>query len=203
MKIDIYDFDKTVVPFDSGSSFILFCFVRHPYLIFLLPYYLIDAILLLLHIIKLETFKRHIFCVIRFINLEKNVKKFWDKHEKDVFDWFRAENRERPCAVISASPDFLLEDIQKRLGFEYLMCTRHDRKTGTLLGNNCRNVEKLRRYREFFDGQEVEVVNVYSDSLENDGPIFSLGQNCYHVRKGGRKEKFEYSDVFGQKQYDI
>ena len=100
MKIDIYDFDRTVVPFDSGSTFILFCILRHPYLILLFPYYLVDAILLALHIIKLETFKRHIFCVVRFINLEKNVKKFWDRHEKDVFDWFLPENRERGLSFI-------------------------------------------------------------------------------------------------------
>ncbi len=196
MKIDIYDFDKTVVPFDSGSAFVLYCILRHPYLVLLTPYYFIDALLLLLHIIKLETFKRHIFCVVRFINLEKNVRKFWDRHEKDVFDWFLPENRERPCAVISASPDFLLEEIQKRLGFDYLICTRHNHKTGTMLGKNCRNIEKLRRFHEYFDSQDVEVVNVYSDSMENDGPIFSLGQNCYHVHTGGVKEKFEYSEYF-------
>ena len=43
MQADIYDFDKTVVPFDSGSKFAIFCFLRYPYLIFLLPFYIVFA----------------------------------------------------------------------------------------------------------------------------------------------------------------
>lgn len=200
MKVDIYDFDKTVVPFDSGSTFALFCFIRHPYLIFLLPYYLIDIILWLTHIISLDTFKRHIFCFVRFINLEKNVKKYWDRHEKDFYDFARRENRERTAVVISASPDFLLKEAQKRLGFEYLLCTRHDPKTGTLLYHNCRNEEKVRRFYELFGDDVPEVVTVYSDSISNDGPIFSLGQNCVHVHSGARLEPFKYEDVYGERK---
>lgn len=196
MQIDIYDFDKTAVPFDSGSTFALFCFLRRPYLIFLLPYYLIDAVLFALHIIKLDTFKKHIFCFIRFINLDKTVKAFWDKHEKDVHPWFLKENRERTSVVISASPDFLLEEIQKRLGFEYLLCTRHDRKSGTLLYKNCRNDEKVRRFYELFN-EDVPVVEcVYSDSIKNDQPIFSLGKRCFKINKSGEREEFKYEEMY-------
>lgn len=199
-KIDIYDFDKTVLPFDSGSTFAFYCFLRHPYLLLLTPYYLVDVILWLTHIISLDTFKRHIFCFIAFINLEKNVKKFWDRHEKDFYDFARKENRERESVVISASPDFLLEEAQKRLGFEHLICTRHSRKTGTLLYKNCRNEEKVRRFHEMFKDGEVEVVTVYSDSVSNDGPIFSLGQNCVHVHSNARLEPFKYEDVYGERE---
>ena len=38
--------------------------------------------------------------------LNKAVNKFWDKHEKEVFPWFK--ERKRYAVVISASPDFLL-----------------------------------------------------------------------------------------------
>ncbi len=196
MQADIYDFDKTVLPMDSGSTFIIFCFLHYPYLIFLLPFYFFSALLYLLHIIKLGQFKKHIFCIVRFINLEKAVNKFWDKYEKTIFDWFLKENRERTAIIISASPDFLLEEIQKRLGFEYLLCTRHDRKKGTLLYENCRGEEKVRRFHERFDGEDVKIVCVYSDSMEHDGPIFSLGERCFHVHRHGVKEEFKYAEAF-------
>lgn len=199
-KIDIYDFDKTVIPFDSGSTFAFYCFLRHPYLLFLLPFYFFDILLFITHIIGLDHFKHHIFCFVRFINLEKNVKKFWDRHEKDFYEFARKENRERESVVISASPDFLLKEAQKRLGFEHLICTRHDPKTGTLLYKNCRNAEKVRRFYEEFNKDEVEVVTVYSDSISNDGPIFSLGQNCIHVHSGARFEPFKYEDVYGERE---
>ena len=194
-KIDIYDFDKTVLPFDSGSTFAFYCFLRHPYLLLLTPYYLIDVILWLTHIISLDTFKRHIFCFIAFINLEKNVKKFWDRHEKDIYPWFLKENRERYSVVISASPDFLLEEIAKRLELDRLICTRHDRKSGTLLFKNCRDKEKVRRFYEEFSEAD-EVINVYSDSIKNDKPIFSLGQRCFHVHSDGSREEFRFDEMY-------
>ncbi len=196
MQADIYDFDKTVVPFDSGSKFAIFCFLRYPYLIFLLPFYIALAFLFALRIIKLDGFKKHIFCFIGFIKLDKAVKAFWDKYENKVFPWFLPENRERTAIVISASPDFLLEEIQKRLRFEYLLCTRHDRKTGELLYKNCRNEEKVRRFYELFGKDKLEVMCVYSDSLKNDKPIFSLGKRCFHIMPDGERKQFDFNEIY-------
>ena len=196
MKLDIYDFDKTVLPYDSGSTFAIYCFLRHPYLLFLLPLYLGAALLFATHIIGLDRFKKRIFSFIRFINLDKNVKRFWDKHEKDIHPWFLKENRERECVIISASPDFLLEEIAKRLEVEYLICTRHDRKSGTLLYENCKCEEKVRRFRELFEGQDVEVENVYSDSIKFDRAIFSLGKRCFHVHSDGSMDEFKFEEMY-------
>ena len=106
------------------------------------------------------------------------------------------ENRERTAIVISASPDFLLEEIQKRLRFEYLLCTRHDRKTGELLYKNCRNEEKVRRFYELFGKDKVEVMCVYSDSLKNDKPIFSLGKRCFHIMPDGERKEFDFNEIY-------
>ncbi len=196
MELDIYDFDKTVVPFDSGSTFLIFCFFRYPYLFLLLPYYAVMGLLYGLHIIKLDTFKKHIFLFIRFVPLEKAVKKYWDKHEKDIFPWFLPENRAHYTVVISASPDFLLTEIQNRLKIDTLLCTRHHPKNGTLLYKNCRNEEKVRRFYEVFPKDTV-VKCVYSDSYKNDRPIFSLGEQCYHIEKDGTRTPFDYRKKYG------
>lgn len=198
MELDIYDFDKTVVPFDSGSNFLIFCFLRYPYLLLLLPYYAVMGALFGLRILSLDRFKKHIFCFIRFVPLEKAIKKYWDAHEKDVFPWFLPENRARHTVVISASPDFLLKEIAERLKIDTLLCTRHNPKNGELLYKNCRNEEKVRRFKEAFP-QAVTVKCVYSDSYKNDRPIFSLGEQCFHIERDGTQTPFSYAQQYADK----
>lgn len=194
MQIDIYDFDKTLVPFDSGSLFCLYCLLHYPWIIICLPVILIAGILMLLKIISFTAFKKTCFIFVPLIPLEKAVKGFWDRHEKQVHKWFF--NRKRACVVISASPDFLLEEIAERLNFDYLICTRHNRKSGIIIGENCRDEEKVRRFNEKF--KNAEVIDVYSDSLKHDRPIFSLAKGqCYNVIKG-KLCPFNFNDVYGE-----
>ncbi len=193
MQIDIYDFDKTIVPFDSGSLFWGYCILHYPWILFLIPVQLVGIILMLLKIIDFTAFKRICFSFVPFVPLERAVKGFWDRHEKQVHEWFF--ERKRHSVVISASPDFLLGEIQKRLGFDDLICTRHNAKTGAIIGKNCRNEEKVRRLFELYDKDSTEVVDVYSDSLKHDRPIFSLGQSCYHIVKG-KKVPFKFNEIY-------
>lgn len=176
MQVDIYDFDHTLFPMDSGSRFFGYCMLHYPWILVFAPFQIIMALLLVTKIISFTTFKKYFFCFVMLVPLNKAVNKFWDKHEKEVFPWFK--ERKRYAVVISASPDFLLREIQKRLNFETLICTNHNPKTGAIIGLNCRDEEKVRRFRELFP--DAEVTNVYSDSLRHDRPIFSLGKHCFH-----------------------
>lgn len=178
MEIDIYDFDKTIVPFDSGSRFALYCLLHYPWIIIYLPIVAVSAILILLKVINFTSFKKTCFMFVPLIPLKKAVNGFWNKYEKEVHKWFF--NRKRTCVVISASPDFLLEEIAKRLSFDYLICTRHSKKSGIIIGENCRDGEKVRRLYEKFS--DIQVIDVYSDSIKHDKPIFSLASGqCYQV----------------------
>ncbi len=193
-EIDIYDFDKTVIPFDSGSKFWLYCFLHNPWIIVCLPLQAAAAIPYLLKIKNLTYAKNRLFCFIRLINLEKNVKGFWDKYESKVFDWFMPENRNRYTVVISASSDFLLEEICSRLRVDKLICTRHNCRNGTIIGVNCKGEEKIIRFYEEFDA--ACVITVSSDSLKSDKPIFSLGERCFHVQKNGERIEFDYNEKY-------
>ena len=143
--------------------------------------------------VSFTNFKKTCFMFVPLIPLKKAVKGFWDRHEKETHKWFF--ERKRPCVVISASPDFLLEEIAKRLHFDYLISTRHSRKTGVIIGENCRDGEKVRRFNEQFEN--AEVIDVYSDSLKHDKPIFSLAKGqCYHI-VNGKPIPFEFDEVYG------
>lgn len=199
MDIDIYDFDKTIVPFDSGSLFCVYCLLHYPYLFLLLPVFapilLIALLLMELHIINFTGFKKLCFMFVPFIPLDKAVKGFWDRHEGQVHKWFY--DRKRFSVVISASPDFLLEEINKRLGFDKLICTKHNRKTGIIIGENCRDDEKVKRLFQEFNRNELNVIDVYSDSIKHDKPIFSLGKNCYQIVDGERVP-FNFDEVYSK-----
>ena len=195
-EIDIYDFDKTLLPYDSGSKFALFCFLRYPWCIPLAPVIGLVGVPAALGLIKWGAFKKVCFSFMAFIPREKAVKAFWDRHEKDIYPWFKSRLRE--AVVISASPDFLLKEIQKRVDFEHLICSVHNDRTGAIIGKNCAKDEKVRRFKKEFGEGDVKVIDVYSDSLENDRPIFALATNkCFHIVDGERRE-FLYSEKFSR-----
>lgn len=194
MEIDIYDFDKTIVPFDSGSLFVGYCLLHYPWCILYMPVIACGFVLMLLHVITFTQFKRICFMFYPLIPKKKAVRGFWDRHEHEVHEWFKS--RKRFSVVISASPDFLLDDISERLGFDKLICTRHNAKTGAIIGENCRGEEKVRRLYEEFDRDEVKVIDVYSDSLKHDKSIFALATGrCYHI-VDGEKNEFNFSEKY-------
>lgn len=186
MEIDIYDFDKTIVPFDSGTLYLLFCMVHYPWCILFLPVIAVGFILMLIGVLHFTQFKKICFMFFPLVPKKKSVKKFWDKYDKYVHQWYKDE-RNRFSVVISASPDFLLAEINDRIHFDKLICTRHNYKTGAIIGENCRNEEKVRRLYEEYDKNEIKVIDVYSDSLKHDMPIFRLANgHCYHIIDGER-----------------
>lgn len=196
MEIDIYDFDKTIIPFDSGSKFAIYCALHYPWCIIIFPAVAAAAMLMVIGIIDFTAFKKTCFMFLPLIPKEKAVRDFWDKYENTVHSWFK--DRKRYSVVISASPDFLLEEISSRLGFDKLICTRHNPKTGIIIGKNCRGAEKVERLYQEFDKDSIRVMDVYSDSLKHDRHIFSLANGqCYHI-VNGRKNPFRFSDKYGE-----
>lgn len=68
----------------------------------------------------------------------------------------------------------MLEEIANRLKVDELICSRHNRKTGVIIGKNCRAEEKVRRLYEVHKPEDLEVMDVYSDSYRHDKYIFHL-----------------------------
>ena len=191
-EIDIYDFDKTIIPFDSGSLFALYCAVHYPWVLICLPVISVAGLLMLLKIINFTAFKKTCFMFVPLIPLEKAVKKFWDKHETEVYKWF-LEKEKRNYVVISASPDFLLNEISERLSFNHLISTRHN-KNGIIIGENCRDEEKVLRFKK--ECPDAKVIDVFSDSFHHDKPIFSLATGqCYHI-SNGKLEPFDFNEKY-------
>ena len=83
--------------------------------------------------------------------------------------------------IISASPEFHIREICSRIGIKNVIASKVDPKTGRCLGPNCRDEEKVRRFREIFGDAEID--DFYSDT-EHDVPLAILAKRAYLIKNG-------------------
>lgn len=101
------------MPFDSGSLFIGYCALHYPWVLVYLPVWFIACLLFALRVLSLQKFKNLCFGFLPMVPVQRAAKGFWEKHLHRVYPWFT--QKKRPAVIISASPDFLLEELQRRL----------------------------------------------------------------------------------------
>ena len=163
--MNAYDFDNTVFYGDSTAKFYIFELKRHPKIILKTPslfgafakYYIFRKG-------SKTDFKQTMY---RFINID-NIKPFY------------LEQKKTDDVIISASPEFLLSPVCKKLGLKYLIASRVDKNTGKYNGINCHGKEKVRRYYEEFG--ETDVEEFYSDSY-SDTPMAEIAIKAFMVKK--------------------
>ena len=156
--MNVYDFDKTIYDGDSTIDFYFYCLKKHPKIILCLPIQLYAA-------------------VIPDIDMELNC--FWDKNGYRIKEWYKNQKRENDV-IISASPEFLLNGICKRIGVNNLIASQVDKRTGKYIGVNCYGKEKTRR---FYQKYQYEIIDeFYSDSY-SDEPMAKLAKKSFIVSK--------------------
>lgn len=180
MEFDLFDFDKTIFPYDSETIFLFYCLRKHPLLILTAPYLLFHLILFFLGFGS--SHKGKCFAFLRFIDGEKEAEEFWKKNDGRIFDFFRKRDNSRPVVLCSASPEFLLKPFCEKYGIHTLVATRMDPGTGRIIGENCKDREKVIRLGEAVP--DAVFKNVYSDNVKSDVYIFSLGEKCFVARHG-------------------
>lgn len=178
--MNVYDFDKTIYAGDSATHFWRFCAARHPAALRSLP----GTALTFFRCIGKPgihgALKQSIYAFLRQIpDVEREVELFWDKHMDGIYPWY-IERRKSDDLVISASPYFLVSEACRRLGIA-CMATDMDPHTGVIRGENCRNEEKVRRYREVYGDAPIE--EFYSDSFA-DRPMMELAESAYLMKNG-------------------
>lgn len=185
--MNIYDFDNTIYEGDSTRDFYFYTLRKKPQIIKYLPmqgYYFIKFAL---GIISKTQFKEKFYTFFKSIdNMDAFLEDFWKIHKKNLKKWYFDIQRPDDF-IISASPEFLLEPICKKVGIVNLYASRVDKNTGKYNGLNCWGEEKVRRLREVTD-EEAE--DFYSDSY-SDTPLAKIAKSAYMV-KGDRIEKWKF-----------
>ena len=173
----VYDFDKTVFRRESSSLFFRFCLRAHPKLLLHLPRIGWFGLRALLGNCELTRFKEEFHRYLSSLtDTEALVERFWDRYERCIPTWL-PPLLPRGGLVISASPEFLVEGLCRRLGLA-VMGTRMDIRSGKISGLNCRGEEKPRRFRAEYPDTPVE--EFYSDSLA-DTPMAALAERAWLV----------------------
>ena len=177
--MNVFDFDGTIYDGDSSSHFYFYCLKNYPKTSRLIPRTLLYGIGFGFKIVKKKTFKQKLFSIVSLIDdIDKAVLDFWAAHEKNIHKWYM-EMKKPTDVIISASPEFLLEPICKKLGAECMMATRVDKKTGLFHGENCHGKEKVDRFYEQYPNGEIE--EFYSD-MYCDAPLAELAKKAFIVK---------------------
>lgn len=188
--MNAYDFDKTIYDGDSTADFYLFCLKKHKSILLLAPSLLFAFCRF--YVFKKGTkteFKEKMYRFLTKCNTENDVAEFWDKNCDKIKDFY-IKQKKSDDVIISASPEFLLAPICRKLGIKHLIASKVDSKSGKYSGVNCHGKEKVRRfYEEFKDG---EVDEFYSDSL-SDTPMAEISKKAFLV-KGNKITEWEFNN---------
>lgn len=178
--MNVYDFDKTIYKGDSSVDFFLFCLLRHPLLFFYIPYQTLAIIAYKLKLCSKETEKSAFFSFLKSISdIDNDIQLFWTKKIKKISAWYIRQKKDDDV-VISASPDFLLLYVCRKLGISRLIATKVNKKTGKLQSKNCYGEEKVKRFDAYFPTANIDLF--YSDS-KSDLPLAIKARKAYMVHK--------------------
>ena len=178
--MNIYDFDGTIYSGDSTFDFYFYALGKKPSLVRFWPKQAVAFSLYALKKISKTQMKERFYSFLTGIDAEAMLEDYWDTHEKNIFPYYRDQQREDDI-IISASPEFLLKPICKRLGIQYLMASRVDSKTGKYTGKNCWGPEKVIRLKDQMDIDHCD--KFFSDS-HSDQPLADIADEAFLIEKG-------------------
>ncbi len=188
-NIWVYDFDGTIYDGDSSIDFFFFCLRKKFSLIKYLPMLIFYTFWYALKKITVKEYKEKVFQFLKnFANIDELVDEFWQKNSFKINQFFLDDlnNPNRPLiAIISASPQFLINGYAKNLKNVSLIATDMDKKTGIIHGENCKGEEKVVQFEKEF--KNTNIAKFYSDS-KSDEPLAKKAQESFIVLKGQVKE---------------
>lgn len=177
--MNVYDFDNTILRGDSTARFFGYCLLHRPRMWRDVPAQMLNGLLFVLKIRKKQAFKER---MLRFLTLigdvDATVSSFWEANSGRVKDWYMQQRR-ADDVVISASPEFLILPMCRRLGVGCVMGSPVDKNTGRFFGANCHGKEKVRRFQEIYP--EAQIDRFYSDSY-SDTPLAELAGEAWLVK---------------------
>lgn len=196
-----FDLDHTILPFDTQAFFCNFVLRREGWRRVYLVWYLLCAPLAPLRILDLRTMKRVFFSYLwgmKRETLERHVAAFLESdfeaalYPEVVAEIERHRAEGRTLIVNSASPEFYLEGIAEKLGFDHFVGTRMEVEERMpflprIAGPNNKHGAKVAAMREKgLIPAEPEMLGdswAYTDSTA-DLPLLSLAEHGVMVHPG-------------------
>lgn len=175
--MNVYDFDNTIYSGDSTTDFYLFCLKRHKKILLCMPS--LFRAFIKYYVFKKGNktqFKETMYTFLKYCDTEKDVNDFWDKHLKNIKDFYKKQHSDDDV-IISASPQFLLKPLEKKLNIT-IIASDVDPKSGKYNGVNCYYDEKVRRFYELYPDAQID--EFYSDHY-SDEPLAKISKKAFIV----------------------
>lgn len=195
----VFDFDNTIYDGESGIDFFFYYFKNFPLQVAkYVPSFTKCVAKYKAGKLNIDDVLRdysYIFkeCCEKFDDVDKEIKKFWDIHEKKVKTWITDMMREDDL-VLSASPEPLLMEICNRLGLKNVIGSDVDIKTGTI-SQLCFRDNKIKMFKQAYP--DVVIDEFYTDSM-NDKPFMDISRDVYYVT-GDKIEKIKENGTYLRK----
>lgn len=206
-KLAIFDVDFTITNKETLLEFFKFILKKDSKNIKYVPRVIGSGIL---YGIKVYDEKRVKECFLKFIegvhekDLKNLVKEYYDERltnilYKDAIDKIKELKKEGyKIYLISASPEFYLNEFYAIKEVDMIIGTRFDYKDGIfnrkILGANCKGEEKVKRLMEVLKEKNIEVdfknSLMFSDSL-SDRPLLDLVGKGYLINYKKSHNKYE------------
>ncbi|AWK50025.1 polysaccharide biosynthesis protein GtrA [Clostridium beijerinckii] len=176
--MNVYDFDKTIYDGDSTIDFYLFSLKRKPSLLKYFPIQIYGFIRYIFGNYTKLQFKEKFYSFLKGLdNIDHMINVFWNEKQFKIKEWYLFNKRDSDL-VISASPEFLLKPICKKIGIEKLIASKVNKYTGICEAENCYGEEKVIELKKQFPNVKIE--SFYSDSL-SDEPLSKIAKKSYIV----------------------
>lgn len=187
-KLNVYDFDNTIYNGESAIDFFIFCLKKDIKWCIYLPKIAVALIKYKLGFIKInDVYEKYSKLIEKFImdvgNMDSLIVQFWDTHEKKIKEFYYKNHNDNDI-IISASPNFLLEEICNRINIREYIGSDVDKYTGKINYLCYRENKKEIYYKKY--GNKI-IDNFYTDSW-NDLSMMSISKNSYFVKKNKIKK---------------
>ena len=182
--MNVYDFDGTIYDGDSSVDFFLYALKRKPSLLRYAPRQACGFLLYGLKRISKTKLKEYFFSFLSGIDAEKLAEDFWNQNHHRIYKWY-LDQQQPDDIIISASPEFLLKPICRRLGIHHLIASTVDAQSGKFSGENCRGAEKVQRLAKEYNVTQID--NFYSDS-HSDLPLAQIANNAFLIVNGNARK---------------
>ncbi len=184
MSMNVYDFDNTIYDGESTLHLFFFYLKKNSGLLKYMPKVLNAFARYKKGLVSVEDMLNIYAPLIEsmvddVVDFDRDPVEFWDKHIKNIKPFYK-EIQEDDDLIITASPDFTISEICKRLGIRHFLSTTYNKETGKI-DRICLKHNKVKAFFEAFPDCEIE--KFYTDSPENDGPLIEISKHAFVVDK--------------------
>ena len=180
--MNAYDFDETIYDGESSVEFV-FAFIKHdPSVLKFIPKVLKEFVRYSKGQLTVEEFTNKYGDELKtYFQKHKDtiplvVNEFWDKRMKKIKPFYKEIQKEDDL-IITACPNFMAQEICRRLGIKHCLGTEFDVKTGKFI-RGCFRERKIDFFREAYPDGVID--DFYTDSM-NDKFLFPYAKRVFFV----------------------